>query len=198
VALDAPLPPYDAYIPLMSLPGVLGITLDDVGSEVPYLRAGAMTLPRDTMNIGVAWAGAPENTHNSRRSFPLALLAPLLDVPRVRVYSLKRDGEALAPGDLSTSERLAAVKGRDDFDTMASLVASLDLVISVDTSLAHLAGALGKRLFALLAFVPDWRWMLGRADNPWYPTARLFRQPAPGDWRSAIDSAIAAVREELR
>jgi len=81
---------------------------------------------------------------------------------------------------------------------MASLVASLDLVISVDTSLAHLAGALGKHVFVLLAYVADWRWMLGRADNPWYPAARLFRQQAIGDWSSAIDSALAAVREEVR
>jgi len=87
---------------------------------------------------------------------------------------------------------------RDNFDTMASLVASLDLVISVDTSLAHLAGALGKRVFVLLSYVPDWRWMLDRADSPWYPTARLFRQRAPGDWSSAVESAARALREELR
>ena len=87
---------------------------------------------------------------------------------------------------------------RDDFDNMASLVASLDLVISVDTSLAHLAGALGKRVFVLLPYVPDWRWMLERADSPWYPTARLFRQRTPGDWPSAVESAARAVREELR
>ena len=198
VALGAPLPPHDAYVPLMSLPQVLGVTLDDVGADVPYLRAEATALPHDAMNIGIAWAGAPENTLNTRRSFPLAMLAPLFDIPRVRVYSLKRDGEALTPADMSTSERLVAVPGRDDFDTMASLVASLDLVISVDTSLAHLAGALGKHVFVLLAYVADWRWMLGRADNPWYPAARLFRQQAIGDWSSAIDSALAAVREEVR
>jgi Tfp pilus assembly protein PilF len=197
VALDQPLPPYDAYVPLMSLPHVLGVRLDDARTDVPYLHAGPMALPRDTLNVGIAWAGAPENTLNARRSLPLAMLAPLLDVPRVRVYSLKRDGEALTPADLSTSERLVAVPCRDSFDAMASLVGSLDLVVSVDTSLAHLAGALGKRVCVLLSFVPDWRWMLGRDDNPWYPTARLFRQRSPGDWSSAIDSALAAVREEV-
>jgi ADP-heptose:LPS heptosyltransferase len=122
----------------------------------------------------------------------------LLDVPGVRVHSLKRDGEAITPADLPVNQRLVAVRGRDDFDVMASLVASLDVVVSVDTSLAHLAGALGKRVLVLLSYVPDWRWMLSRSDNPWYPTARLFRQQSPGDWSSAIDSAVAALREELR
>jgi len=127
----------------------------------------------------------------------LAALAPLFDIPRVRLYSLKRDGEALTPADQPWSERLVAVRARDDFDTMAALVASLDLVISVDTSLAHLAGALGKRVFVLLSHVPDWRWMLERADNAWYPTARLFRQRVPGDWSSVIESAACAVQEEF-
>jgi Tfp pilus assembly protein PilF len=198
LALDAPMPPYDAYVPMMSLPMLLGMTLDDVGGDVPYLHADRMSLPRDALNVGVAWAGAPENTLNARRSVPLAKLAPLLDVPGVRVHSLKRDGEAITPADLPVNQRLVAVPGRDDFDVMASLVASLDVVVSVDTSLAHLAGALGKPVLVLLSYVPDWRWMLNRSDNPWYPTARLFRQQSPGDWSSAIDSAVAALREELR
>jgi Tfp pilus assembly protein PilF len=198
IALDQPMPAYDAYVPLMSLPLLLGVKLDDVGGQVPYLRAGPMPLARDALNVGIAWAGAPGNTLNARRSLPLATLAPMLDVPGVRVHSLKRDGEAITPADLPVNERLVAVPGRDDFDVMASLVASLDVVISVDTSLAHLAGALGKRVFVLLAYVPDWRWMLARDDSPWYPTARLFRQRSPGDWPSAVLSAVAALHEEFR
>ena len=196
IALDDSLPPYDAYVPLMSLPHVLGITLDDVAAA-PYLHADPTTLPRNAKNVGIAWAGAPENTLNVRRSVALAKLAPLFAISGVRLYSLKRDGEALTPNDVRWSEMLVAMPGRDNFDTMASLVAALDLVISIDTSLAHLAGALGKRVFVLLSFVPDWRWMLARNDNPWYATARLFRQTSPGDWASAIDSAAAALREEL-
>src|SRR4030095_7698360 len=196
IALDDTLPPYDAYVPLMSLPHVLGVGLDNVASG-PYLRADPMQLPRDAKNVGIAWAGAPENTLNTRRSVALAKLAPLFAVSGVNLYSLKRDGEALTPLDVPWSEKLVAMPGRHDFDTMASLVASLDLVISIDTSLAHLAGALGKRVFVLLSFVPDWRWMLARNDNPWYPTARLFRQSSPGDWTSAIESAVAVLREEL-
>ena len=198
IALDDPLPPYDAYVPLMSLPHNLGIALDDVTGSVPYLHAASMPLASDALNVGVAWAGAPDNTLNARRSVALAKLAPLFEVPGVRLYSLKRDGEALTPYDRPWSERLVAMPSRDNFDTMASLVASLDLVISVDTSLAHLAGALGKRVFVLLSYVPDWRWMLDRADSPWYPTARLFRQRAPGDWSSAVESAARALGEELR
>jgi hypothetical protein len=197
ITLDQPMPAYDAYVPLMSLPMLLGVTLDDVDGNTPYLRAEPMPLARNALNVGIAWAGAPGNTLNTRRSLPLAALAPLLDLPGVRVHSLKRDGEAITPADLPLNERLVAVPGRDDFDVMASLVASLDVVISVDTSLAHLAGALGKRVFVLLAYVPDWRWMLSRDDNPWYPSARLFRQPSPGDWPSAVASAVAALREEF-
>jgi Tfp pilus assembly protein PilF len=198
IALDQPLPAYDAYVPLMSLPMLLDVTLDAVDGSAPYLRAEPMPLARDALNVGIAWAGAPGNTLNTRRSLPLAALAPLLDVPGVRVHSLKRDGEAITPADLPVSERLVAVPGRDDFDVMASLVAALDVVISVDTSLAHLAGALGKRVFVLLSHVPDWRWMLAREDSPWYRTARLFRQPSTGDWPSAVNSAVAALREEFR
>jgi tetratricopeptide (TPR) repeat protein len=196
IALDDPLPPYDAYVPLMSLPHMLGAGLDSVASG-HYLHADPMPLPHDAKNVGIAWAGAPENTLNTRRSVALARLAPLFELSGVRLYTLQRDGEAMTPTDLPWNEQLVAVPGRDNFDTMASLVASLDLVISVDTSLAHLAGALGKRVFVLLSFVPDWRWMLARSDSPWYPTARLFRQTSPGDWASAIESAAAALREEL-
>ena len=198
VAIGEPLPAYDAYVPLMSLPHILAIRLDHVAGEPRYMHAETMPLPGDALNVGIAWAGAPENTLNARRSIALAMLAPLFDIPGVRLYSLKRDGEALTAADEPWSGRLVGVPSRGDFDTMASLVASLDLVISVDTSLAHLAGALGKRVFVLLSYVPDWRWMLERTDSPWYPTARLFRQRAPGDWTSAIESAVDAVREELR
>jgi len=197
IAIEEPLPAYDAYVPLMSLPHIFDIGLDALPRNVPYLSAGAMPLSRGALNVGLAWAGAPGNTLNERRSIALAALAPLFDIPRVRLHSLKRDGEALTPADRPWSERLVAVPARDDFDNMASLVASLDLVISVDTSLAHLAGALGKRVFVLLSHVPDWRWMLERTDSPWYPTARLFRQHAPGDWSSAIESAARAVQEEF-
>jgi tetratricopeptide (TPR) repeat protein len=202
-----PLPEYDAHIPLMSLPGILGVTLDEVAVPVPYLRADAVRVEEasraiaqsagSALTVGIAWAGAPGNTHNARRSLPLAALAPLFEVPNVRLFSLKREGEALTAADAPWSKRLVSFDLRNDFDGLAALVASLDLVVSVDTSLAHLAGALGKPLWALLAFVPDWRWLMTRSDSPWYPTARLFRQRAPGDWSTPVHEVAQALRERV-
>ena len=195
------LPAYDVHVPLMSLPARLAITLDDVAVPMPYLRADAErvreaagSLERDALNVGLAWAGAPENTQNVRRSLPLAALAPLFDVPNVRLFSLKREGEALTSADASWSTRMTALPYRNDFDGLAALVAALDLVISVDTSIAHLAGALNKPVWVLLAQVPDWRWLLSRPDSPWYPSARLFRQQTQGDW----SDPVARVAQELR
>jgi len=198
------LPPYDAHISLMSLPDVLQATLATIPAPVPYLRADANRLHEATaqiereagsaLKVGVAWSGAPGNTHNARRSLPLATLGPLLDVAGIRWFSLKWQAEPPTSTDAPRAERLVALPIRNDFDGLAALVSGLDLVISVDTSLAHLAGALGKPVWVLLAHVPDWRWMLGRNDSRWYPTARLFRQHGPGDWSQPLREAEAALR----
>jgi Flp pilus assembly protein TadD len=203
-ATNEALPPYDAHISLMSLPGLLSLDPATVSMPVPYLQADAHRLREaaaeverhagSALKVGIAWSGAPGNTHNVRRSLPLAALAPLLDVPGIRWFSLKWQAEALATMDAPYAERLVALPMRNDFDGLAALVSELDLVISVDTSLAHLSGALGKPVWVLLAFVPDWRWMLGRTDSPWYPTARLFRQQAPGDWTEPLREVEAALR----
>jgi len=194
------LPAYDVHVPLMSLPARFAITLDDVAVPMPYLRADALrvreaagAMDREALNVGLAWAGAPGNTQNVRRSLPLAALAPLFDVPKVRLFSLKREGEALTPADAPWSVRMAGLPYRNDFDGLAGIVAALDLVISVDTSIAHLAGALNKPVWVLLSHVPDWRWLLARADSPWYPSARLFRQQTQGDW----SGPVARVAQEL-
>jgi Flp pilus assembly protein TadD len=203
-ATNESLPPYDAHISLMSLPGLLGATPATVSVPVPYLRADAARLREaaaqiereagSALKVGVAWSGARGNTHNARRSLSLARLGPLLDVPGIRWFSLKWQAEAPTPSDTPYAARLAALPMRNDFDGLAALVSELDLVISVDTSLAHLSGALGKQLWVLLAHVPDWRWLLDRTDSPWYPTARLFRQRAPGDWSEPIREIEAALR----
>jgi endonuclease/exonuclease/phosphatase family metal-dependent hydrolase len=195
VPLDAGLPTVDAYVPVMSLPLLLGAAAGDV--SVPYLRAGRVALPDDRVNAGLCWAGAPANTNDARRSIALATLAPLLDIAGIRWYSLKRDGEALGPRDLATAERLVALPQRNDFDGLAALIASLDVVVTVDTSIAHLAGALGKRVLMLIPYAPDWRWLLERSDTPWYPTMRIFRQRDAGDWTHPIASAADALREEI-
>ena len=206
-AVGGPLPAYELHVSLMSLPHRLGLGIDGVGMSAPYMfadstrvaeaRAAIAREANGGISVGVAWSGAPGNTINARRSMPLAALAPLFDRTGVRLFSLKREGEALTEDDTAWSRRLVNLDMRNDFDGIAAMIASLDLVISVDTSIAHLAGALGKRVFVLNSFVPDWRWMLGRSDSPWYPSARLFRQPSPGDWPHAVASAADALREEF-
>ncbi|MFO1311887.1 MAG: tetratricopeptide repeat protein [Burkholderiales bacterium] len=206
-AVGGPLPAYDAHVSLMSLPHRLGLGIDEIGMSASYLiadharidqaRAAIDREGNGAICVGVAWSGAPGNTINARRSMPLAALAPLFDLASVRLFSLKRAGEAIDASDAAWSSRLVNLDMRNDFDGLAAMIASLDVVISVDTSIAHLAGALGKRVFVLNSFVPDWRWMLGRADSPWYPTARLFRQASPGDWSHPVASAARALREEF-
>jgi hypothetical protein len=203
-ATNEPLPAYDAHISLMSLPGLIDTNLATVPAAVPYLWADASRRREATaeikreagsaLKVGVAWSGAPGNTQNVRRSLPLAALGPLLDVLGIRWFSLKWQAEPPTAPDAPYAARLVALPMRNDFDGIAALVSELDLVISVDTSLAHLAGALGKPVWVLLAYVPDWRWMLGRHDSRWYPTARLFRQRATGDWTEPVREAEAALR----
>jgi tetratricopeptide (TPR) repeat protein len=188
-------PECDAHVPLLSVPGIVGTPASDVPAAVPYLtadgerrRAVATDLARiagEAPRIGVAWAGARDNTSDRHRSCPLALLAPLLALPGIRWFSLQKNAEDDVAA-LPTASPLTLLDARNDFDGTAALVAELDLVVTVDTSIAHLAGALARPTWILLPFAPDWRWRLARSDSPWYPTARLFRQPRRGDWAAAI------------
>ncbi|HXW23410.1 MAG TPA: tetratricopeptide repeat protein, partial [Xanthobacteraceae bacterium] len=200
-AEGAALPAFDVQCPFMSLPAALGTTPEAIPARVPYFAADpeAVRQWRERLGeaaglkVGIAWAGNPSHKNDRQRSLPLDRMAALFDVPGVRWFSLQVGARA---GDLAS---LASGKVADlspqltDFAETAAAVANLDLVISVDTAPAHLAGALGKPTWVLLPFSPDWRWFAGRGDSPWYPTARLFRQGAPGDW----DGAIAAVRAAL-
>jgi tetratricopeptide (TPR) repeat protein len=192
----------DFQCSLLSLPGALKTDLSNIPADVPYLRTLAAyddkwrgAVPRDkALRVGLVWAGGHQFDRDDKRSIRLADFAAFLGNPDITFVSLQRDVRdhdaatlAQYPELLHFGDRLA------DFSDTASVIAQLDLVISVDTSVAHLAGALGKPLWMLLPFVPDFRWMLGRDDSPWYPTARLFRQPSIGDWASVI----ARVRDEL-
>ena len=196
-------PAHDAWIPLLSLPGVLGILEPPAASGVPYLaadaarrRAVAATLPSPpggSARVGLAWAGAPANTLDHLRSCPLPALAPLLAREDVTWVSLQKgDGETQMAA-VPAADRLARLDARNDFDGTAALMDTLDLVITVDTSIAHLAGALGRPVWILLPFACDWRWQDGRSDSPWYPSARLFRQPRPGDWAAVVAAVGAAL-----
>ena len=145
------------------------------------------------MRIGIVWAGNPNHKNDRRRSIDPLLLAPLAQIPGARWFSLQKDSSPAK--DAGFASHLGAELA--DFADTAAAIENLDLVISVDTAVAHLAGALGKPTWTLLPFAPDWRWLLDRDDSPWYPTMRLFRQPEPGDW-TAVISAVAAALKECR
>jgi ADP-heptose:LPS heptosyltransferase len=146
---------------------------------------------------GLAWAGSATHINDRNRSIPLQLLAPL-GRGGAKFYSLQVGDAAVearrAPADL---DLIDMTQGIHDFADTAAIIAALDLVISVDTAVAHLAGAMGKQVWVLLPFVADWRWMLHRDDSPWYPTMRLFRQQRPGDWGQVIHRVSAALDIEV-
>jgi len=198
------LPAHDFQLPLLSVAGVLGVDESNMPSAVPYLAAAEADIAAlaadvatgpGTLRIGLSWAGNARHVNDRRRSCPLAMLAPLLELPGIAWYSLQKgDGEDQI-AQVPAAARIRLPDARNDFAKKAALIGSLDLVISVDTGNAHLAGALGKPVWILLPAAPDWRWGLHRADSPWYPTARLFRQPAAGDWASVVASVRAALAE---
>lgn len=195
------IPRFDVQCPMMSLPLAFGTGLDTIPAEVPYLHAdperqrrwrerlGAKTSPR----VGLVWSGSEEHGNDRNRSIGLETLRPLFDLP-IEFHSLQKE---YRQADRELLGRLPQIRDHhrelEDLSDTAALIGELDLVISVDTSVAHLAGALGGKVWVLLPFVPDFRWLLDRSDSPWYPTATLFRQRRAGDW----DDVIRQVRGEL-
>jgi uncharacterized protein (TIGR03032 family) len=192
---------FDFYLPLMSLPRALGITRDTIPAQVPYLdgetlrrRKGTASLPGPTdggLRVGLVWRGSPTHRADRRRSCPLSAWLPFLRTPGVAFYSLQRGAPAqelaALPADVTVHDLEAELH---DFGDLAWTMLHLDLVITVDTSAAHVAGALGLPVWTLLSAVPDWRWALAGETTPWYPTMRLFRQPWPGDW-AAVAAQVA-------
>ncbi len=203
VCKNDPLPDYDLHCPLLSLPLAFGTQLATIPSAVPYLRAPAPGVmewdarlgPKHRPRIGLAWSGEPTHPNDHNRSIPLSCLISLLDVDATFVSLQKdvriKDATVLrARGDL-----LHFGDALKNFADTAALVANLDLVISIDSSVAHLAGALAKPAWVLLPFVPDWRWLLDRTDSPWYPTVRLFRQDDTRAWENVVARVHAALGE---
>jgi tetratricopeptide (TPR) repeat protein len=196
------LPAHDFQLPLLSVAGALGTDEKSIPAAVPYLAATkvdvaalAPVLAADdgTLRVGLSWAGNAGHSNDRRRSCPLAALSPLFDLPDITWYSLQKgDGEGQV-AQMPFGLRIRMLDARNDFAQKAALIEGLDLVISVDTSNAHLAGALGKPVWILLPCAPDWRWGLKRSDSPWYPTARLFRQPQAGDWASVVADVRTAL-----
>jgi Flp pilus assembly protein TadD len=193
-------PAADREAPLMSLPHLLGLGPATPVFAEPYLAAAPMRLARDERPvIGLAWAGDPVNRSDAWRSLALPRLRPLLDVGGVRFVSLQfgpRAADIAASGLADRLEDLEPVLG--DFASTARFVAGVDLVVTVDTVTAHLAGAMGKPAWVMLARVPDWRWGLVGETTPWYPSLRLFRQQAPGDWDAVVRRLVDALERWRR
>ncbi len=178
------LPPYDLWVDQMSLPRLFATRLDSIPSPGGYLRTGAARAAASPRRrIGLVWAGNPLHHNDSRRSIPFATLAALLALPDIDWISLQ-----VGAADDDRAGSIVADPPQDltDFAATAAAIATLDLVIAVDTSTAHLAGAMGRPVWVLLPFAPDWRWLRERHDSPWYDSMRLFRQPRAGDWTSVV------------
>jgi len=201
-----PLPPYDVHCPLGSLPLALKTDASNIPAGIPYLRAAEPYLdkwrPRlETLpspRIALAWAGNATHPNDRNRSLPLAQLEPLLATPGLSFISVQHELRAGDADALARDPRILNLGFElNDFSDTAAVLTLADLVISVDTSVAHVAGALGRPAFVLLPFQPDWRWMLDRETSPWYPAMRLFRQTAIGDWSGVIARVRAALPEVM-
>ncbi len=201
------LPGVDFECPLMSLPMVFGTTTDQVPAAIPYLAADAERvamwrhrLGRGGFKVGVCWQADQVQAYGRERSVPLTALRPLASIPGVRLIALQKDWDRAA----AAAEGLPFEDLGRDFDgpgeafaDTAAVMMSLDLIVSCDTVTAHLAGALGRPVWAIHRFAPDWRWASDRTDTPWYPTMRLFRQPAPENWAGAVAAVMGALRAEV-
>jgi tetratricopeptide (TPR) repeat protein len=197
------LPDCDIRCSLMMLPVLFDTSLETVPDKIPYLTANPALVEKwhkrllydnSKMKIGIVWSGVS----TSRKFCSLDTFAPLAQLEGISFYSLQK-GEAVKE-TVNTPKGMQLYDYTDeinDFSDTAALIENLDLVISIDTSVAHLAGALGKPVWTLLPFVPDWRWLLNREDSPWYPTMKLFRQPSLGDWKNVIDKVLVNLQKKL-
>jgi ADP-heptose:LPS heptosyltransferase len=195
IADGGALPDFDLYCPLLSLPLAFGTELATIPGNVPYVRADEIRIAKwrerlpsnGRLRVGLCWAGTSLHGNNRNRSISLPQFARLLGVPGVDFVGLQKE---IADADASILRDHGVVQfGQEfeDFADTAAVIAMLDLVITVDTSVAHLAGAMGKATAVLIPFAPDFRWLRDRTDSPWYPTMRLFRQGAIGDWDTPLD-----------
>ena len=206
IPYGSPLPEFDLQCPLMSLPLAFKTTLETIPAKVGYLRSDASKIddwrnrlgPKIKPRVGLTWSGNQAAGTNRKRHFALSSLVPYLP-PDVDYFCLQTD---ILAADQETLEKTPGIlQFKDslrDFTDTAALCECMDLVISVDTSVAHMSGALGKKTWILLAFAADWRWLTDREDSPWYPTLRLFRQNSLGDWAGVFERVAAELRKELR
>ena len=193
-------PAADYQIALLSLARVFKTTLETIPSTGPYLTPLAdgptLQIPSDGPRIGLVWAGKPTHKNNRNRSISLETLLPLLEMPQVRFVGLQKGDGADQPKALGADALVINIGERmRDFADTAAILRQLDLLISVDTSVVHLAGAVGVPAWALIPFSPDWRWLYGRDDTPWYDSVRLFRQESPREWAEVVDRVRLALEE---
>ncbi len=202
----------DFCVSLMDLPGIFSTVLQTIPNNVPYIHPDPVKvdywrgrLQGDVLKVGIVWAGRPTHTNDRNRSCSLSNFAPLAAIDGVRLFSLQTGDAARQLSQLSGQIAIEDISSHlRDFTDTAAVIANLDLLISVDTAVLHLAGAMGRPVWALLPFTPDWRWMLDREDSPWYPTMRLFRQQTPGDWagvfqrvRGKLQSQTSTARSQV-
>jgi Tfp pilus assembly protein PilF len=207
VCVGSSLPEFDCHAPVMSLARILGTTLETIPAEVPYLASEPALVEHwraefegvRELKIGVVWQGNPVHNKDRERSFRLAQIEPVARVPGVRLFSIQKnfglDQLETLPAGISVTDLGSRL---DDFVETAAVMKHLDLVISVDSSPAHLAGALAVPVWLVLPSVCDWRWITSREDTPWYPTMRLFRQRHFGDWDEVFDRVSSALSELLQ
>jgi len=201
-----PIPPFDVHCPLMSLPRALALSADSIPSQTPYLQvdenlrqrwAKRLHIYQHSFNVGIVWAGSRIHPRDAHRSIKLNEFEPLGKLEGVKLFSLqKSDASTARSAAASRFELVDFTDDLHDFSDTAALLLNPDLVIGADTAVVHLAGALGRPVWTLLPYSPDWRWQLARTDSPWYPTMRLFRQPKPGDWPALFERVASDLRNE--
>jgi hypothetical protein len=200
-------PPYAAYCPLSGLPRLAKIGLAELPGQIGYLKPEPAAvsrwsarldelLPEGHKRIAIAWAGRPTHNNDRNRSITLNHLEPLGAVPGMSFVSLQKGPAAAQCKSWAAAGKLVDLDPEiETFEDSAAILSAVDLLVSVDTSMVHLAGALGRPAWVMLPFAPDWRWLLQRPDTPWYPSLRLFRQPAPRDWASLVAEVALALAE---
>jgi hypothetical protein len=199
------LPPFDCQVPLMSLPLALGI-FEPLPMTAAYVHADPELRQEwrqrlgdsSRKRVGLVWAGSTEHKGDRLRSIPPEKLRPLTQIQGLEIYSLQIGPTAVDTQRLRAAGLIDLTEHIHDFADTAALVAELDLVISVDTAVAHLAGAMGREVWTLLPFPSDWRWGLSSDTTPWYPTMRLFRQPHPGDWDAVVESGAKELKRNAK
>ena len=209
VSLDEPIPPFDLRVPLLSLPATLGLRWEDLPGPIPYIKAPPAAVARwrqvlghtaarngeQRLKVGFVWRGNPDHTRDAWRSIPLSAMAPLAQVPGVRLYSLQKGRCAAEIETVRDSWGVTDLgPSLASFAQTAAAIQSLDLIIACDTSIVHLAGAMGLPVWCLVGHSPDWRWLHGRDDSPWYPSLRLFRQRWPESWEDVVERVAEALR----